>query len=82
MCGVLGFLVDFVSTPVVAGFTSAGAITIASAQFKNLLGLKFSAETFIDVMKNVIKHIDETKKWDAILGAVCCILLLALRVGR
>lgn len=70
------------STPVVAGFTSAGAITIASAQFKNLLGLKFSAETFIDVMKNVVKHIGETKKWDAILGATCCVFLLSLRVAK
>lgn len=68
------------STPVVAAFTSAGAITIASAQFKNLLGLKFSAETFSDVMKNVVQHIGETKMWDAVLGASCCIFLVSLRV--
>ena len=28
----LGFLIDFISVPVIAGFTSAAAITIASSQ--------------------------------------------------
>lgn len=80
-CGLLrlGFLVDFVSTPVVAGFTSAGAVTIASAQFKNLLGLSFAAETFVEVMRNVAAKIGETKKWDAVLGGCCCAALLAMR---
>ena len=34
----LGFLIDFISVPVIAGFTSAAAITIASGQIKGLLG--------------------------------------------
>lgn len=76
----IGFLVDFVSTPVVAAFTSAGAVTIASAQVKNLLGLSFSAETFKDVWINVYKHYKETKTWDVVLGLCCCVLLLSLRV--
>ncbi|KAF2891590.1 hypothetical protein ILUMI_14583, partial [Ignelater luminosus] len=81
ICGILhlGFLIDFVSTPVVAGFTSAGAVTIASAQVKNLLGLSFNAESFIDVWTNVVKDIKKTNKWDAILSVCCCIILLGLR---
>lgn len=76
----LGFLVDFVSTPVVAAFTSAGALTIASSQIKNLLGLKFSAENFASVWLNVFKHVGETQKWDALLGIGCCVILLLMRV--
>jgi MFS superfamily sulfate permease-like transporter len=34
-----GFLIDFISMPVIAGFTSAACITIASGQVKSLLGL-------------------------------------------
>ncbi|RZC40940.1 Sulfate transp domain containing protein, partial [Asbolus verrucosus] len=81
LCGGLhlGFLVDFVSTPVVAAFTSAGALTIASSQVKNLLGLKFSANSFTSVWLNVFHHVAETKKWDALLGVFCCAILLLLR---
>jgi sulfate permease, SulP family len=35
----LGFLVNFLSHPVISGFTSAAAITIALSQVKDLLGL-------------------------------------------
>ena len=41
----LGFLIDFFSLPVIAGFTSAAAITIASSQvgsFDHILNLSFS----------------------------------------
>ncbi|XP_044252765.1 sodium-independent sulfate anion transporter-like [Tribolium madens] len=80
-CGSLhlGFLVDFVSTPVVAAFTSAGALTIATSQIKNLLGLNFSADSFVGVWSKVFGHITETKMWDAILGIGCCVVLLLLR---
>ncbi|GLV44590.1 Epidermal stripes and patches [Carabus blaptoides fortunei] len=75
----LGFLVEFVSVPVVAGFTSAAALIIASAQVKNLLGLKFNAEGFLDIWTNIISKIGQIKKWDAILSLCCCLLLLSLR---
>ncbi|XP_017784961.1 PREDICTED: sodium-independent sulfate anion transporter-like isoform X2 [Nicrophorus vespilloides] len=75
----LGFLVDFVSTPVVAGFTSAGALTIAAAQIKNMLGLNFKAETFVKIMYNVFYHIKETSLWDAALSIICCCSLIMLR---
>lgn len=80
ICISLGFLIDFVSTPVVAGFTSAGAVTIASAQVKNLIGLKFSAESFVEIWINVVDNIKEIQKWDAILSFLCCFVLLFLRV--
>ena len=32
----LGFLIDFISLPVTAGFCSAAAVTIASSQVKQL----------------------------------------------
>lgn len=78
----LGFLVEFVSTPVVAGFTSAGAMTIASSQVKNLIGLKFDAESFFDIWKNVFEHISEFNKWDTLLGLGCCVILLLMRVCK
>lgn len=81
LCGLLhlGFLIDFVSTPVVAGFTSAAALTIAFSQLKNLLGLKFVAETMFDVLKNVVAQIGYTQCWDATLSVCCCLFLLGFR---
>ena len=33
-------MIDFISVPVTAGFTSAAAITIASGQVKSIFGLE------------------------------------------
>ncbi|CAH2238333.1 jg17490 [Pararge aegeria aegeria] len=75
----LGFLVEFVSLPVVSGFTSAAAITIASSQIKGLFGLKFNAETFISTWGGVFHHIRQTKMEDTLLGLSCCIVLMGMK---
>ncbi|XP_026468297.1 sodium-independent sulfate anion transporter-like isoform X1 [Ctenocephalides felis] len=75
----LGFLVEFISMPVTAGFTSAAAITIASSQFKSLLGLPGSGNSFVEAVGNVIKNISHTQLWDALLGFSTIIILLLLR---
>lgn len=66
----------------VAAFTSAAAITIASSQVKDILGLEFAAENFLGVMINVFKHIQETRLNDLTLGVVCCVFLIGLKVRR
>ena len=45
---VAGFLIDFIAAPVVAGFTSAAAFTIATTQIESLLGLKYEVEGFLN----------------------------------
>ncbi|XP_019767390.2 sodium-independent sulfate anion transporter isoform X2 [Dendroctonus ponderosae] len=82
ICGILhlGFLVDFVSTPVVSAFTSAGAITIASSQIKSLFGLNYKAESFINVWKQFFLHITGIQLWDTLLGLSCILILLLLRM--
>jgi sodium-independent sulfate anion transporter 11 len=63
-----GFLIDFIAAPVVAGFTSAAAFTIATTQIEALLVLEFEAEGFLNTWIAVIQHIEETKEgtqcWD------------------
>jgi len=85
-CGLLrlGFLIDFISVPVIAGFTSAAAITIASSQVKGLLGVVIehkshlhlgAVNSWIDVFTYI-----HTYKWqDMVLGFCCCALLTLLR---
>ena len=44
---VLGLVIDFMSVPVNAGFTSAAAITIASSQVGALLGIQMKIKSGI-----------------------------------
>ena len=86
----LGFLIDFISMPVIAGFTSAAAITIASGQIKGLLGIytlpenQNHTETHAGIVDDYYLIFDniETVRWqDATLGIICAIILLAMRVS-
>lgn len=77
-----GFLVEFIAAPVIAGFSTAAALTIGTTQIKPLLGLKFSSEGFLETWKGVFQHIGETKPWDALMGFSSVIILLVLRVSH
>ncbi|XP_059607532.1 sodium-independent sulfate anion transporter-like isoform X2 [Phlebotomus argentipes] len=75
----LGFLVQFISIPVTAGFTSAAAITIASTQLKSLFGLPGQANDFIEAWSNFFHHISDIKLWDTLLGVCTVAFLLVLK---
>lgn len=83
-CAVIaGFLVQFISIPVTAGFTSAAAITIASGQLKSLVGIKAgSSNEFIESWINFVEHIRDIQLWDALLGCGTIVLLLLLKVRQ
>lgn len=76
-----GFLVEFFSYPVIAGFTSAAALTIAASQFKTILGIPGKANEFLDALISVFENISETQKWDAVLGFSTFIALILTRVN-
>ncbi|XP_029672275.1 sodium-independent sulfate anion transporter-like [Formica exsecta] len=75
----LGFLVEFVSMPVISGFTSAASVIIACSQLKNLLGLDIHGENFVEIWWELINHITDTKIPDLILSCCCILTLLALK---
>ncbi|XP_042867178.1 sodium-independent sulfate anion transporter-like [Penaeus japonicus] len=75
----LGFLITFISKPVICGFTSAAAITIASSQLKGLFGLSYEAEGFIETCELLIENIAGTRWQDITLGICCIVSLLAMR---
>ncbi|XP_036195045.1 sodium-independent sulfate anion transporter isoform X2 [Myotis myotis] len=78
----LGFLLDFISCPVIKGFTSAAAITIGVGQIKNLLGLQRVPRQFFLQLYHTFRSLGETRVGDAVLGLVCLLLLLLLRLMR
>uniref|UniRef100_A0A8C9TVW1 Solute carrier family 26 member 11 n=1 Tax=Scleropages formosus TaxID=113540 RepID=A0A8C9TVW1_SCLFO len=86
LCGViqtsmailrLGFLLDFISYPVIKGFTSAAAITIGFGQLKNLLGLQNISQQFFlqvyDTFRPAVLRVP-----DVTLGLLCLATLVAL----
>ena len=77
----LGFLVDFISMPVICGFTNAAAIIIASSQFSTLLGINGKSETFVDAIVKLIDKIEQIRLWDSILGVCCIVILVGLKVS-
>ncbi|NXE56564.1 S2611 protein, partial [Casuarius casuarius] len=74
----LGFLLDFVSCPVIKGFTSAASVTISFNQVKNFLGLRGIPRQFFLQVYETLRRIGETRAGDAILGLACLVALAGL----
>ncbi|XP_011497709.1 PREDICTED: sodium-independent sulfate anion transporter-like [Ceratosolen solmsi marchali] len=75
----LGFLVDFISLPVTAGFTSATSVIIIVSQIKGLLGLKFQSANLIDQMVKICQNLMNVKLGDTLLGVSTILILLCLK---
>ena len=74
----LGFLVNFISHPVIIGFTSAAAIIIAVSQLKDLLG--FSIPGFAhsyETVQYAFDHMADTN-WLTVILCVSSILIMSL----
>ncbi|XP_064439694.1 sodium-independent sulfate anion transporter isoform X9 [Mirounga angustirostris] len=56
----LGFLLDFISCPIIKGFTSAATITIGFGQIKNLLGLQDIPRQFLLQVYQTFRKVGET----------------------
>ena len=75
----LGFVVDFVSFPVISSFSSAAAISIAVAQLKGFFGLHYEATQFFSNLTGLFSQIDQINFYDTILGFFCLLFLLPLQ---
>uniref|UniRef100_A0A7M4FMA8 Solute carrier family 26 member 11 n=1 Tax=Crocodylus porosus TaxID=8502 RepID=A0A7M4FMA8_CROPO len=75
----LGFLLDFVSYPVIAGFTAAASVTISFSQVKNILGLRGIPRQFFLQVYETFRRVGETRVGDAALGLACLVVLTGLR---
>ncbi|CAH0579521.1 unnamed protein product [Chrysodeixis includens] len=76
----LGFLLDFISTPVISGFTTAAAMQISASQLKSLFRISGSSgDTFIHAIINFFKNIKTVQLWDTVLGISTIIALLLLK---
>uniref|UniRef100_A0A671TMK0 Solute carrier family 26 member 11 n=1 Tax=Sparus aurata TaxID=8175 RepID=A0A671TMK0_SPAAU len=74
----LGFLLDFISFPVIKGFTCAAAVTIGFGQVKNILGLQGIPQEFFLEVYYTFYRIPEARIGDVVLGLLCLGLLIML----
>jgi len=64
-----GFLINFLSKPVISGFTSAAALTIAISQVKHLLGMNIDRSSrFYEEFWQLATHVDEIHVMTAMIG--------------
>lgn len=72
----LGFLMNFISKPVLSGFTSAAAFIIGFSQLGNLLGIDIARSKYIyRISQQVITNLDSIHAPTLIIG-LCCILFI------
>jgi len=75
----LGVLVDFLSHPVVLGFTNAGAIIIATSQIGKLFGVSAEkAEHHYETVWNVIEAAAQSTHWTTFAMGVLAFAVMVL----
>lgn len=72
----LGFVVNFLSHPVISGFTSAAALIIGFSQFKHLLGIDLPrSEHFHETLAAIFAGISETHLLTLGIGVGAIVLM-------
>ena len=77
----LGFLANFLSHPVIAGFITASGILIAFSQLKHLLGVTAHGHTLPELLMSIGAHLGETNLITVIIGASATAFLFWVRKG-
>jgi len=77
----LGFLANFLSHPVIAGFITASGILIAAGQISHLLGVSGSGHTLIEVLDSLIRNIGATNLITLVIGVGATLFLFWMRKG-
>jgi len=79
----LGFLVNFLSHPVISGFTSAAALIIGLSQLKHLLGINIPSSHYInDIIVNAINNVESINWMAFLIGIVGIIIIVAVKRFR
>lgn len=76
----LGFIVNFISKPVLTGFVTAAALIIALSQFKDLLGLDVSRSNHIHtIIVGLFEKITELNFNTFLVGIVSILIIYGLK---
>lgn len=77
----LGFLANFLSHPVIAGFITASGIIIAASQLKHLLGIQASGHTLYELAISIGAQLGHINPTTTVLGISAIVFLFWTRKG-
>ncbi len=75
----LGFLANFLSHPVIAGFITASGILIATSQVKHILGISAGGDTLPEMVWSLAEHLTATNWITATIGITATAFLFWVR---
>ena len=77
----LGFLANYLSHPVIAGFITASGVLIATSQLKHVLGVTASGHTLTEIVRTLLENLGETNPYTLALGGATIAFLFWVRKG-
>ncbi|WP_069299526.1 sulfate permease [Neptunicoccus sediminis] len=77
----LGFLANFLSHPVIAGFITASGILIAASQLRHILGVEAKGHTLIDISTSLWSNLYAANPITILLGISATAFLFWVRSG-
>ena len=77
----LGFIANFLSHPVIAGFITASGILIATSQLKHILGVPAGGHTLIEMLGALAAHLDAVNWPTLVIGVLATGFLFWVRKG-
>jgi len=77
----LGFVANFLSHPVIAGFITASGLIIAASQLKHILGINAQGHTLWEIVVSLVGHVSETNPITAVIGVLGTAFLFWVRKG-
>ena len=75
----LGFLANFLSHPVIAGFITASGILIAMSQLKHILGVSAHGHTLPEMVQSIVEHLDQSNLITLGIGVSAIVFLFWVR---
>ena len=75
----LGFIANFLSHPVIAGFITASGILIAASQLKHILGITASGDTLPLIVQSLLAHANAVNLTTLTIGAGAILALFWMR---
>ncbi len=77
----LGFVANFLSHPVIAGFITASGIIIAASQLKHILGISAEGHNLLDLVYSLVAHLNEVNWITLVIGVLATGFLFYVRKG-
>ena len=77
----LGFVANFLSHPVIAGFITASGLIIATSQLKHIFGLDAEGHNLLELILSLGAHIGQLNLFTAVIGISATAFLFWVRKG-